>query len=174
MKKPFILISAAIACVLSMTACGSVSEGQSTDTEQTTAAAETTEAVTEEVVESTPIDELTDGEKKVYEAMLVNINSFYSPQEARLLEIKGFSTMTEYDFCYIKINSKNKLGGNLSENYCLWLNDVTDDNGTHKFGDIDKEPDSFWNLHADLLMNPDDTISRINKALEYYWSEKGL
>lgn len=130
-----------------------------------------------QISSSTPIDELIEEEKVIFDSLLVNINDFFNPSEVRILEIGNYSENQPTELCpdgekdcYIKINGTNRAGGTIIQVFKLVLMNyrVVYDGKTiyYEKGDLTEETSEINSKYNAV------DIGRINKALKYYWNEK--
>lgn len=132
-----------------------------------------------------PIDKLNDDERLVYDALIVNINDFYDQASLRVLEcgepLYGkddeqtnlFFSDDEYG-CYIKISSKNRMGGTVSDVYCLILSGE-DMGQIWKSSGLKTYSGEIYEDEYEIVTQSEkiDT-SKLNAALKEYCTSMGL
>lgn len=134
--------------------------------------------------EQTPIEVLTSDEKSVYDAVIKA--NFFNQKEARVLDCVISDNNT-----FVGIQGTNKMGGTISKCYMIKNGELSE------VDDYDSNcNDEDWKLIAALVKYPsgktsigviydyaekvevkhfpDDSVGKINKAIKYYWEEKGL
>ena len=135
--------------------------------------------------EPTPVEQLSSDEKTVFDAIIKN-NSFYNQKDIRVLDcVKADGQI------FLGIQGTNKMGGTVSKAYVIKNGEMS------QIDDWDSiKDDESWKLAAALIKYPsgktsigtiydyadkvevkhfpDDSVGKINKAIKYYWEEKGL
>lgn len=133
------------------------------------------------VVEPTKYEQLNNNEKLIYDALMININTFYSPSSVRILEI----TALGYDIngnnikgtsCHLKIQATTQTGQTNNKWIRLTLSDYEDEYGSYKKGDFDESSFIVDGIPLASVKVPEEIASagKINKALIEYWQEMGL
>ena len=126
---------------------------------------------TTEEIELSEYDKLTDLEKGIFDAFIMNVNDFYNPSEVRFLGFDSYFDSTKS--IRIKIQGTNKLGGTLTKWYQLQVYDNTLSSGGQIYyydkGDMTETGD-WWIIDTDSEVN----VGRLNKALTEYWEDLGL
>lgn len=127
---------------------------------------------TTEEIELSEYDKLTDFEKGIFDAFIINVNDFYNPSEVRFL---GFSWYDDsIKVIRIKIQGTNKLGVTLTKWYQLQVYDYTLSSSEGEIfyyykGDMTEMGD-WWTIDTDSEVN----VGRLNRALTEYWEDLGL
>lgn len=100
---------------------------------------------------------LSEQEQKVYDIIIKSINAFHDPLSVRV--ISGNSIYG------VKISASNKIGGTVTKNYSI-ITGTLKAEGENQYETlyVDREPDDQYYID----------VSKINKAIDNYWKEKGL
>lgn len=110
-------------------------------------------------------------EKRIADALLININDFYQPWSVKVIAVTSIISMEEdeyrpaYDFVGIKISATTKSGGTNSTNYNLYLTDYTLLSQKYRRGDL---------VERDYEINSGNvSVKKINEILNDYYEKKG-
>lgn len=107
-------------------------------------------------------DELTLFDKLVFDAFILNINSFYNPSEVRFLGFNDQQFIQTHVF--VKVQGTNRLGGTITKSYRLQLLD----DSFYEMGYMREGPD--FTIYSDRFFDAE----KLNRALIEYWEDKGI
>lgn len=122
----------------------------------------------------TAYEQLNEKEKHIFDALIIATEKFKNPSTVRLLDfaiiVDAVVDGSEMHFIDVKLQAAIPAGGEVTENYTLYLEKSTYSTG-HIFykGDIKESDDELLSSHE-----PGVERSKINKALIEYWKEQGL
>lgn len=119
-------------------------------------------------------DKLTEDEKLVFNALKMNLSSFYEQSSVRIVAAGKLGTNTGH--IDLKIQGKNKLGGTVTKIYtlCYKTTTWTSDSGktyTSYVGEM-YEPSEL--VQSFFKEKDDVSIKRLNAALKEYFEDMGL
>lgn len=109
-------------------------------------------------------DQLTEDEKKIFDVLMPQLQSFYNPQEVRILAV---GRRNEAGVA-IQFSGTNKVGGKITKSYILYY-DNHPSIDTIKKGYFKEQSDSFKVYHDNEF-----NLKNLNRAIIEYWEEKGL
>lgn len=169
MTKKFSILSIVVVLLLSvcLVSCGS------SDSDSTAASSSSN---------ATPVEALSYDEKLIFDAV-INTTSL-NQKDTRVLDCIGAD-----DVIFVGIQSKNNTGGTISKWYYIEHTQLA------TYGKYKKQSDDDWKLSVAMIKLgtdkkiseiekyaegvvmkpfPDDSVGNINKALKFYWEEKGM
>ena len=168
--KRFVIILTTLVMVFAFVSCGS--------TDDSSAAPASSK-------DPTPVEMLSSDEKAVFDAIIKN-NNFYNQKEIRVLDyVKADGHI------FLGVQGTNKMGGTVSKAYVIqngemsqiddW-DSIKDDESWKLAAALVKYPSSKTSIgtiydyaeKVEVTHFPNESTGNINKALKYYWEEKGL
>lgn len=117
-----------------------------------------------------PIEQLNENEKRVYDALLIDLYDWANPTEVKFIEFnKSFVKIYEYGSDHINMKAlayDEEIGANKTDYY--WLNLDT--------GEISQNDIFFITPSAKNLIPDESKISakKIQAAIDQYWKDQGL
>ena len=131
--------------------------------------------VTQPIITQPPTayEQLNEKEKRIFDALIIATEEFKNPSTVRLLDfdiiVDTVVDGSEMHFITVKLQAAIPAGGEVSENYILYLDKSTFSTGhVYYKGDIEG-----WDYDPSGA-EPGVERSKINKALIEYWEEQGL
>jgi len=107
-------------------------------------------------------------ERLVFDALIVNIHTFYNPSSVRILQAKQLRYVTDHKIDLL-IQANNRMGGTLHDWYslsCVSYQYTTQYVPKGTISKLSYTPSSEKDIYIDC--------SRINKALIEYWETQGI
>lgn len=107
--------------------------------------------------------ELNETEKSIFNLLKQTIDTFPNPSSVKVVKFHAYQSSEER--YYLTLTSENNFGGNLTDIYTL------DSDGAYGSTYSETQLDKMSTMLG--LTKPSCDISKINKALERYYSEQG-